>query len=88
MVYDVYHMQIMEGDVIRTIQENIRWIGHFHTAGVPGRHDIDESQELNYGAICRAIAATDYDLYVTHEFVPKGNMIEAFRRAFAICDQG
>jgi hydroxypyruvate isomerase len=81
-------MQIMEGDVIRTIQENIRWIGHFHFAGNPGRNDLDDTQELNYAAISKAIAATDYDLYVGHEFEPKGDVIEALRQAFAICDQG
>jgi len=77
----------MEGDVIRTIRENIRWIGHFHTAGNPGRNEIDQSQELNYSAICRAIAETGYKLYIGHEFRPKGDPIEALRRAFEICDQ-
>lgn len=85
LLYDIYHMQIMEGDIIRTIRENIRWIGHFHTAGNPGRQDIDESQELNYTAICRAIAETGYDLYIGHEFRPKGDAIEAMLRAYAIC---
>ena len=88
LLYDIYHMQIMEGDVIATIRANIRWIGHFHTAGVPGRGDLDEGQELNYAAICRAIAETGYDLYVGHEFAPRGEKVEALRRAFAICDQG
>jgi len=86
LLYDIYHMQIMEGDLIRTIRENIRWIGHFHTAGNPGRHDMDDTQELNYTGICRAIAATGYDLYVGHEFLPKCDPIEALRRAFALCD--
>jgi len=88
LLYDIYHMQIMEGDVIRTIQQNIRWIGHFHTAGNPGRRDMDDTQELNYTGICKAIAATGYDLYVGHEFRPKGDPIEALRDTFAICDQG
>ena len=88
LLYDIYHMQIMEGDIIRTIQSNIQWIGHFHTAGNPGRQDFDDAQEMNYGGICRAIAATDYDLYVGHEFKPKGDIVEALRRAFEICDQG
>jgi len=88
LLYDIYHMQIMEGDVIRTIRENIRWIGHFHTAGNPGRNDMDDTQELNYAGICRAIAATGYDLYVGHEFVPKGDPIEALRQTFTLCDQG
>lgn len=85
LLYDIYHMQIMEGDIIRTIRENIRWIGHFHTAGNPGRQDMDDTQELNYRAICRAIAETGYELYVGHEFRPKGDPIEALRRTFAIC---
>jgi len=87
LLYDIYHMQIMEGDVIRTIRENIRWIGHFHTAGVPGRNDFDDAQELNYVGICQAIAASGYDLYLGHEFKPKGDPIEALRRAFEICDR-
>jgi hydroxypyruvate isomerase len=88
LLYDIYHMQIMEGDIIRTIRDNIRWIGHFHTAGNPGRQDMDDTQELNYAGICRAIAATGYDLYVGHEFKPRGDVVEALRRAFALCDQG
>jgi hydroxypyruvate isomerase len=88
LLYDIYHMQIMEGDVIRTIRENIRWIGHFHTAGNPGRNDMDDTQELNYTGICRAIAATGYDLYVGHEFRPKGDPIEALHQTFVTCDQG
>ena len=88
LLYDIYHMQIMEGDVIRTIRENIRWIGHFHTAGNPGRNDMDDTQELNYAGICKAIADTGYDLYVGHEFKPKGDPVEALRQTFALCDQG
>lgn len=87
LLYDIYHMQIMEGDVIRTIQENIGWIGHFHTAGNPGRNDLDDTQELNYAGICKAIAATEYELYLSHEFTPKGDLIKALRRSFDICDQ-
>ena len=86
LLYDIYHMQIMEGDVIRTIQQSIQWIGHFHTAGNPGRNDLDDAQELDYGGICRAIAATDYDGYVAHEFGPKGDVIDALRHAYAVCD--
>jgi hydroxypyruvate isomerase len=78
----------MEGDVIRTIRDSIQWIGHFHTAGNPGRNDLDDTQELNYAGICRAIAATDYDLYVGHEFSPKGDPVQALRQAFRLCDQG
>jgi hydroxypyruvate isomerase len=88
LLYDIYHMQIMEGDVIRTIQQNIKWIGHFHTAGNPGRNDLDDTQELNYAGICKAIAATGYDRYVGHEFVPRGDLIEALRYAFELCNQG
>ena len=70
LLYDIYHMQIMEGDVIRTIRDNIAWIGHFHTGGVPGRHDIGTSQELNYHAVAAAIADMNYRGYLAHEFVP------------------
>ena len=70
LLYDIYHMQIMEGDVIRTIRDNIQWIGHFHTGGVPGRHEIDATQELNYHAIAQAIADLGYNGYVAHEFMP------------------
>ncbi|HEX5653967.1 MAG TPA: TIM barrel protein, partial [Chitinophagaceae bacterium] len=70
LLYDIYHMQINEGDVIRTIQDNHSYFGHYHTAGVPGRHEIDESQELYYPAIMRAILATGYTGYVAQEFIP------------------
>jgi hydroxypyruvate isomerase len=86
ILYDIYHMQIMEGNVIDTIRKSIRWIGHFHTAGVPGRHDLDDCQELNYRGICKAIAATGYDLYIGHEFMPKADSIQALRHAFEICN--
>jgi len=88
LLYDIYHMQIMEGDVIRTIKENIRWIGHFHTAGNPGRNDMDDTQEMNYAGICKGIASTPYALYVGHEFKPKGDPIQALRDTFKLCDQG
>ncbi len=70
LLYDIYHMQIMEGDVISTIRRNIRHIAHFHTAGVPGRHELDDQQELNYPAIARAIANTGFHGFVGHEFIP------------------
>ncbi len=73
--------------MIRTIREGIRWIGHFHTAGNPGRNDIDDTQELNYTGICKAIAGTDYEYYVGHEFKPKGDPIEALQSAFEMCNQ-
>jgi hydroxypyruvate isomerase len=88
LLYDIYHMQIMEGDIIRTVRDNIKWIGHFHTAGNPGRNDMDDTQELNYAGICRAIAATGYNLYVGHEFVPKGDVVEALQQTFELCNQG
>ncbi len=88
LLYDIYHMQIMEGNIIRTIQENMQWIGHFHTAGVPGRGDFDDKQELNYRGICRAIAESGYNYYVGHEFRPKGDVIAALKQAYVICNQG
>ena len=88
LLYDIYHMQIMEGDVIRTISKNHTYFGHYHTAGNPGRHEIDDSQELNYPAIMRAILDTGYVGYVAQEFVPAGEPIAALRSAFRICDVG
>lgn len=85
LLYDIYHMQIMEGDIIRTITDSAPYIAHYHTAGVPGRHDMDETQELFYPAIMRAIATTGYSGFVGHEFVPKGDPIEALRAAFHLC---
>jgi hydroxypyruvate isomerase len=87
LLYDIYHMQIMEGDVIRTIRENIQWIAHFHTGGNPGRHEIDDSQELNYRAIARAIAELNFSGYVAHEFVPtKPDPFQSLAEAVQICD--
>ncbi len=86
LLFDIYHMQIMEGDVIRTLRTHLKWIGHFHTAGVPGRNDLDDAQELNYRGICKAIAASGYDLYVGHEFRAKGDVIASLAEAFAVCD--
>lgn len=87
LLYDIYHMQISEGDIIRTIQENHAYFGHYHTAGVPGRHEIDESQELNYPAIMEAIVATGYKGYVAQEFIPTHKEpIESLKKAIAICD--
>ena len=88
LLYDIYHMQIMEGDVIRTIRKSIQHIGHFHTAGNPGRRDMDDEQEMNYRGICKGIAGTGYEYYVGHEFGPKGDALEALRTAFEMCDQG
>lgn len=86
LLYDIYHMQIMEGDLIRTIRENIAYIGHFHTAGNPGRRDMDETQEIYYPAVMRAIAESGYTGYVGHEFVPKGDPLEAMKAAFDRCN--
>lgn len=86
LLYDIYHMQIMEGDVIRTIRDNIQWIGHFHTGGVPGRHDIDGTQELNYHAIATAIADLKYQGFIAHEFMPsRPDPFESFAEAFRTC---
>lgn len=85
LLYDIYHMQVMEGDVIQTIRDHGALIGHYHTAGVPGRHEIDATQELNYPAIVRAIAATGYDGFLGQEFVPAGDPLAALRSAFDLC---
>ena len=88
LLYDIYHMQVMEGDVIQTIRDNHQWIDYYHTAGVPGRHEIDESQELNYPAICRAIADTGYTGWLGQEFVPTGDWRAGLRDAYRRCDIG
>ena len=87
LLYDIYHMQIMEGDIIRTLTENIDAIGHIHTAGNPGRNDLDDEQEINYGAVCSAISSSTYSGYVGHEFQPKGDVVAALRQAFEVCDR-
>ncbi len=81
LLYDIYHMQIMEGDIIRTLRRAAPWIGHYHTAGNPGRNDLDETQELYYPAIWRAIEATGYTGYIAHEFIPKGDPVVALQRS-------
>jgi hydroxypyruvate isomerase len=87
LLYDIYHMQIQEGDIIRSIQTHHQYFGHYHTAGVPGRHEIDENQELFYPAIMRAIVATGYQGYVAQEFIPtKENPLDSLREAIQICD--
>ena len=87
LLYDIYHMQIMEGDVIRTIRDNKDWIAHFHTGGVPGRHEIDGTQELNYRAVAQAIADTGFTGYVAHEFMPAAaDKLGSLREAFQICN--
>lgn len=87
LLYDIYHMQIDEGDVIRTIKDNHQYIAHYHTAGVPGRHEIDESQELNYPAIMKAILATGFKGFVAQEFIPlKKDKAGSLKAAVRICD--
>lgn len=90
LLYDIYHMQINEGDVIRTIQDHHEYFGHYHTAGVPGRHEIDETQELYYPAIMKAIVDTGFKDYVAQEFKPTGKdekqKIAALKKAISICD--
>jgi hydroxypyruvate isomerase len=78
-------MQIMEGDLSQTITTEHSYITHYHTAGNPGRHEINGSQEINYAAVMRAISATGYTGYVAHEFLPQGDSIAALREAFTIC---
>jgi hydroxypyruvate isomerase len=86
LLYDIYHMQIMEGDVIRTIRDNIQWIGHFHTGGVPGRHEIDGTQELNYHAVAKAIADLNFQGFIAHEFMPsRSDPFDSFAEALKIC---
>jgi len=86
MLYDIYHMQIMEGDLIATIRKNIDFIGHFHTAGVPGRHELDDNQEIYYPAVMRAIAESGYDGYVAHEYTPMRDPMKSLVQAVQTCD--
>jgi hydroxypyruvate isomerase len=87
LLFDIYHMQIDEGDIIRTIRNNHQYFGHYHTAGNPGRNDLDEHQEINYPPIMEAIVATGFKGYVSHEFIPKGqDKIAALGHAVQVCD--
>jgi hydroxypyruvate isomerase len=90
LLYDIYHMQIMEGDIIRTIRDHHQYFGHYHTAGVPGRHEIDDSQELNYPAIAKAIVATGFKGYLAQEFIPTPTTpegrVQSLAQAIRICD--
>ena len=86
LLYDIYHMQIMEGDIIRTIRDNIQYIGHFHTAGNPGRHEIDGTQELNYRAVALAIVEAGFQGYLAHEYSPLRDPIQSLKEAIEICD--
>ena len=86
LLYDIYHMQIMEGDVIRTIKANGQYFGHYHTGGNPGRNEIDDTQELNYTAVMKAIVATGYGGFVGQEFVPKRDPLTSLKQSLEICD--
>jgi hydroxypyruvate isomerase len=85
LLYDIYHMQIMEGDIIRTIRQYHDYFALYHTAGNPGRGELDERQELQYRPIVQAIAASGYTGYLGHEFIPAGDPEAALRQAFEIC---
>ncbi|MGA8431071.1 MAG: TIM barrel protein [Candidatus Sulfotelmatobacter sp.] len=86
LLYDIYHMQIMEGDLIATIRKNIQWIGHFHTGGVPGRHELNNTQEVQWDGVMRGIADSGFQGYVAHEFVPTGDPRVSLREAVDLCD--
>jgi hydroxypyruvate isomerase len=86
LLYDIYHMQVMEGDIIQAIRDHHQWFGHYHTAGVPGRNEIDASQELNYSAICEAIVDTGYQGYLGQEFIPLNDWKQSLKQAYDICN--
>jgi hydroxypyruvate isomerase len=86
LLYDIYHMQIMEGDLIATIQANSKWIGHFHTGGVPGRHELNDSQEVNWAGVMKGIRSTGFAGYVAHEFEPTADPLTSLRLAVKLCD--
>jgi hydroxypyruvate isomerase len=85
LLYDIYHMQIMEGDLIATIRANIQWLGHFHTGGVPGRHELNDQQEVQWDGVMRGIADAGFTGYVAHEFLPTGDPIAGLRQAVERC---
>jgi hydroxypyruvate isomerase len=86
LLYDIYHMQIMEGDLVTTIGANAQWIGHYHTGGVPGRHELDDTQEVHWPAVMRAIAETGFTGYVAHEFRPTRAPLTSLAEAVDLCD--
>jgi hydroxypyruvate isomerase len=86
LLYDIYHMQIMEGDLIATITKNLAWIAHFHTGGVPGRHELDDTQEVQWDGVMRAIAGAGFKGYVAHEFLPARDPLASLRAAVDLCD--
>jgi hydroxypyruvate isomerase len=86
LLYDIYHMQVQEGDVIATIRKHKDYFGHYHTAGVPGRNELDDKQELQYAAIMQAIYDTGFKGYVAQEFIPKRDPVKSLEEAVRICD--
>jgi hydroxypyruvate isomerase len=86
LLYDIFHMQIMEGDLINTINQHHAYFAHYHTAGNPGRHELDDNQEINYPPIVRAIAATGYNGYLGHELHPLGDPLKALQHAYDVCN--
>ena len=88
ILYDIYHAQIMDGDIVGTIRDNIQWIAHFHTGGNPGRHEIDDTQELNYRTVMQAIAELHFTGFVSHEYTPTQghDPIATLAKAIEICD--
>jgi hydroxypyruvate isomerase len=86
LLYDIYHMQIMEGDIIRTIRQNIQYIAHFHTGGVPGRHELDDTQELQWRTVAKAIVGAGFTGYFAHEFVPTRDPVKSLEEAARLCD--
>lgn len=87
LLYDIYHMQIMEGDLIRTIQNNYQHFGHYHTAGNPGRNEINDQQEIFYPPVLKAIRDTGYTGYIAHELIPTGDVKAALKEAFEVCQK-
>jgi hydroxypyruvate isomerase len=85
LLYDIYHMQIMEGDIIRTIRDNFQYIAHFHTGGVPGRHELDDTQELQWRTVARAIADLNFQGFFAHEFVPTRDPMTSLKQAVELC---
>jgi hydroxypyruvate isomerase len=85
LLYDIYHMQIMEGDIIHTIRDNFQYLGHYHTGGVPGRHELDDTQELQWRTVAKAIADLNFEGYFAHEFVPTKDPMTSLRQAVELC---
>ena len=86
LLYDIYHMQIMEGDLIATIQENSQWFSHFYTGGVPALHELNDTQEVQWDGVMRGVLKTGFDGYVAHEFLPTKDPFLSLRQAADLCD--